>query len=233
MPGFTMALGVAAVPAVSASFESRNHERLSSLLNSIFKYTSIIALGGGMYLSLTAVYLLSVLYGNSNSDIVMGTVTLVEYYGFTMFFYCLAGLSAFAVQAVGKAKAGIPAIINSAVLRIGINYFLVSDENINVYGTVVSGAVGYFVILVCNMIILKKETCIRYDKLNIIFKPVFCSLLSYFFTKAVFCSVFTDMGDILNLLVISAIFVVFFTGLLILSKTIKFSEIKFLKYCKK
>lgn len=233
IPGLTMALGVAAVPAISASYESGNRERLSSLLNSIFKYTSIISLAGGVYLSLTAEYLLSFLYGNSNSDIVIGIVRLVEYYGFTMLFYCLAGLSAFAVQAVGKAKSGIPAIIVSAVLRIGINYFLVSDESINIYGTVASGTAGYLVILVCNMVILRRSAGVKYDKINIFMKPVFCSLLSYFFTKAVFCSVFIDMGDVINLITISAIFVIILTILLILSKTIEFSEIKFLKYCKK
>lgn len=233
IPGFTMALGVAAVPALSASYESRNRERLSSLLNSIFKYTSIIALGGGAYLSLTAEYLLSFLYGNSNSDIVMGTVQLVKYYGFTMLFYSLAGLSVFAVQAVGKAKSGIPAIIASAVLRIGINYFLVSDENINIYGTVVSGAAGYLLILICNMVILKHSADVKYDKMNIFMKPIFCSILSYFFAKAVFGSIFTDMGDVLNLITLSAIFVIILTIMLVLSKTIEFSEIKFLNYCKK
>lgn len=233
IPGFTMALGVAAVPAISASFEEGNRERLTSLVNSIFKYTSIIAFGGGVYLSLSAKNLLSVLYSASNSDIVIGTVPLVKYYGFTMLFYCLAGISVFSIQAVGKAKAGIPAIIVSAILRIGINYYFVSDANINIYGTVASGAAGYLVILVCNMIILKKQTGVKYENLNIFFKPAFCSGVSYIITKMIFESIFTDMGDILNLAVISAVFVVIFTGLLILSKTIKFSEIKFLKYCKK
>lgn len=233
IPGFTMALGVAAVPAISASYESGNKERMNVLLNSIFKYTSIIALAGGVYLSLTANNLLSVLYGNSNSDIVIGTVQLVEYYGFTMLFYCLAGVSVFAIQAVGKAKAGIPAIIISAVLRIGINCLFVSKSDINIYGTVLSGAVGYFVIMVCNMMIFKKHTGVKYDNLNIILKPAVCSLFSYFFTKMIFASIFTDMGDILNLAVISALFVTMLTTFLILSGTIRFSEIKFLKYCKK
>ncbi len=233
IPGFTMALGVAAVPAISASFEEGNRERLASLVNSIFKYTSIIAFGGGVYLSLTAMHLLSVLYSASNSDIVIGTSQLVKYYGFTMLFYCLAGISVFSIQAVGKAKAGIPAIIVSAMLRIGINYYFVSDANINIYGTVASGAAGYLVILVCNMIIFKKQTGVKYENSNIFLKPAFCSAVSYIITKMIFESIFTDMGDILNLAVISAVFVVIFTGLLILSKTIKFSEIKFLKYCKK
>lgn len=232
IPGLTMALGVAAVPALSADFENNNLQKFSSLVNSIFKYTAIIAAGGGLYLSLTAESVLSILYSSSNYDIVIGTVKLVEYYGYTMLFYCLAGISVFAIQAIGCAKAGIPAAVASAFIRVAINYFLVSDSRINIYGTVVSGAAGYFVVLICNMIILKRHTGIKYDKFNMILKPFVCALFSYIFTKMMFTSIFGDVGALLNFIVLSVIFVAMFTFLLILSKTIEFSEIKFLKYCK-
>jgi len=82
------------------------------------------------------------------------------------------------------------------------------------------------------MIILKRHKGMKYDKLNIILKPLVCALFSYAFTKMMLDSVFGDMGALLNFVVLSVIFVVIFTILLILSKTIAFSEIKFLKYCK-
>lgn len=49
-----MALGVAAVPALTAAYESGRRVYLSSLINSIFKYTSLIAFAGGFYLALNA-----------------------------------------------------------------------------------------------------------------------------------------------------------------------------------
>ena len=95
LPGLTMALGVAAVPAISAAFESHNRERLSLLSNSIFKYTSILAFGGGFYLSLISPFMLNVLYGSNNPDIVIGCSRLVYFFGFTMVFYCLSGVSVY------------------------------------------------------------------------------------------------------------------------------------------
>lgn len=55
-------------------------------------------------MSLAAPNILNILYNSSNYDIVIGCGNLVYYFGFTMIFYCLAGVSVFAVQAIGCAK---------------------------------------------------------------------------------------------------------------------------------
>lgn len=233
IPGFTMALGVAAVPAISASFELKNTERLSSLSNSIFKYTSVIAFGCGFYLSVAAPYILNILYNSSNIDIVYGCQNLVKYFGFTVIFYCLSGTAIYAVQAIGCAKKSIPSFVISAILRVLINYWLVSNAHYNLYGTVISGAVGYAVILVSNLYIFKKYSGINYKSSMIIFKPLLCSVLSYFATKIFFDSFFVIDNIFIGFVTISALYFIMLTFLLLLSKTIGFSELKFLYDCKK
>lgn len=233
LPGLTMALGVAAVPALSAAFEAHKRERLSSLSNSIFKYTSVIAFGGGFYLSLTAPFILEILYGSSNADIVAGSSRLIYYFGFTMIFYCLASVSVYAVQAIGFAKKSIPSFIISAAVRIGINYLLVSDYRYNLYGTVISGAVGYLVITVSNLYIFKKYADIKYKYSDFLFKPLLCSAAAFFGANAVAGSVFGNYGTVLNFVILSITFIILFTFMCIMSKLITFSEIKFMQISKK
>ncbi len=233
IPGFTMALGVAAVPAISASYEMNNKERLESLSNSIFKYTSVIAFGCGFYMSVCAPYILEVLYNSSNKDVVFGCENLVKYFGFTEIFYCLSGTAIYAVQAIGCAKKSIPSFVVSAFLRVLINCFMVSNAKYNLYGAVISGAVGYAVILVSNLYIFKKYSNINYKLNIIIFKPLVCSLLSYFLTKFLFNSFFVIDNIFICFIAISFIYFLVFTFLLFLSKTIGFSELKFFYSCKK
>lgn len=233
LPGLTMALGVAAVPALSAAFESHNRERLSSLSNSIFKYTSVIAFGGGFYLSLTAGHILDILYGSSNSDISLGSSRLVYYFGFTMIFYCMASVAVYAVQAIGYAKKSIPSFIISAAVRIGINYLLVSDYRYNLYGTVISGAVGYLIISISNLYIFKKYSDVKYKYSDLLIKPLFCSAAAFFGSNAVMNSIFGDNGTMLNFVVLSGVYFLLFTLMCILSKLITFSEIKFMQINKK
>ncbi len=233
LPGLTMALGVAAVPAISAAFEAGDSRRLSNLSNSIFKYTSLIAFGGGFYLSLVAPYAMGLLYKTSNYDIVIGSSNLVFSFGFVMFIYCLAGLSVFSVQAIGCAKKGIPFLVLSAAVRIAVNFLLVSDYRINLYGTVVSGAAGYLVILISNLIIFSRYSGVSFKVSLLFFKPLLCCSVSFAAAKIIFSSLFDEAGDLFNFTVLSGIYIFMFTIMTLLSKTITFSEIKILQYSKK
>lgn len=233
VPGFTMALGVAAVPAITSAYASGDKAHISSLINSIFKYTSIVAFAGGFFLSLNARYMLEILYGNSNYDIVLGCTDIVRFYGFTMILFCLSGASVFCVQSIGCASKSIPSFIVAAVIRVALNFILVSDYRINIYGAAVSDSVAYVIILVANMYVLAKNSGVKYSLFKIIVKPLFCAAASYFITVFTYNSLFDFKSPISIFVVLSIINISCFTLLAILSKTVEFSELKTLQHCKK
>ncbi len=230
IPGFTMALGVAAVPALSCAFEDENRQRLSALANSIFKYTAILSIGGGVYLSLAASDMLSILYKASNYDIVIGCTGLIRFMGFTMLLYSLSGAAVFAVQAIGFASKSIPALIVSGIIRVALCAALVSDPRFNILGAAIADAVSYAVILVSNLYIFRKYSGVKYNYLQMLIKPAVCSFAAFFGAKIIYSAVFTSSGNLLNFLVITALFGILFTVGIVLSKTINFSEFKILRY---
>ncbi len=232
-PGFTMALGVAAVPALTSAYESGRHVYLSSLVNSIFKYTSLIAFAGGFYLALHSRSLLAVLYGSSNYDIVIGCVDLVRLYGYTMIFFCLSGAVVFSVQAIGCASKSIPSFIAAAVIRVALNFLLVSDAHFNIYGAAFSDIIAYAVILVCNMRIISKYAGVKYDLVKMIVKPVLCSAAAYILASCTYSALFDFQNDFAVLVASSMIYAVILTFLIIVSKTVELSELKILQHCKK
>jgi stage V sporulation protein B len=230
VPGFTMALGVAAVPALSAAFEDSDKSRLSVLANSIFKYTAILSIGGGAYLSLVAENLLALFYQNSNYDIVLGCTGLIKFMGFTMLLYSLSGTAVFAVQAIGCASKSIPALIASGILRVFLCAALVSNARYNIFGAAVADAAAYLIILISNLYIFGKYSGIKYQFSQMLLKPALCSLAAFFGSRMIFSALFDFQGNLLKFLVFSTVFGVIFTAGLILSKTIKFSEFKILQY---
>lgn len=232
-PGFTMALGVAAVPALTAAYESGRRVYLSSLTNSIFKYTSLIAFGGGFYLALNARSILEILYGASNYDIVIGCTNLVRIYGFTMIFFCLTGAVVFSVQSIGRASKSIPSFIAAAVIRVVLNYFLVSDVRFNIYGAAFSDIVAYTVILVCNMRIISKYAGVKYGFVKMIFKPLICSAASYALSVFTYNAVFDFESRFAAFVALSIIYALILTLLIIMSKTVEISELKILQHYKK
>ncbi|MGN0521017.1 MAG: oligosaccharide flippase family protein, partial [Eubacterium sp.] len=137
IPSMAMALGVTAVPAVSSAYESGS-QRFSSLLTSIFKYTIILAVGGGAFLALFSRDILSLFYSGGNSDIVDGGAKLLYLFGITSLPCAAASTSVFCVQSLGYSKQTIMPFAFSAVIRALINYLLVSNSEINILGGAVS-----------------------------------------------------------------------------------------------
>lgn len=228
IPGIVMALGVAAVPAVSSAYESSS-ERFSTLLTSIFKYTSILAVSGGAVLALFHNEILSMFYSSSNADIVSGASNMLFLFGTTVMPCCVASTSVFCAQSLGFSKQTIAPLCVSAVLRVVINYFLISDVRINILGTAFSNFVGFLVITIWNMIIIKSKTKARFSVVDIFLKPTVCGAITYFLTDAVRSSLFYGMSQWLSFSLSLSVFVIALIILLFLFKCISVSDIKQIK----
>lgn len=233
VPGITMAIGVAAVPAVTGAYESKNSGALSLLSNSIFKYCAIIGFGGSAYLFIISPCLLNVLYGSSNYDIVLSCATLARAMSLSVFIYCLAGTVVFAVQAINRAKSTIFIFTFSGIIRILLNFLLVSQARFNLYGAVISGAAGYAFILAAGLYVYKKYANVKYNTAQIFIKPAICAAVAGAAGKFASDGILPAENNLLYFMFFSAVFAIIFVVLLILSKSLEINELKFLQYCKK
>lgn len=178
VPAIVMVLGVTAVPAVSTAYENSNG-KFSSLLTSIFKYAVVLSVAGGLILSVFSKEILSVFYSNSNSDIVDNGSFLLKIMGIFILPCALATVTVYTTQALGFAKSTIPAFIISCVLRLAINFAFIPDSKYNVLAAAISNAAGFLVVVVMNLITIRKKTNARFSCLGIFIKPVICGIITY------------------------------------------------------
>lgn len=172
VPGVTMALGVCAVPAISRAFEIDDIKKCNSLVTSIFKYTSMLSSLGGLVLAFCSNEIMTLLYGNSSMDVVVGATDLVKAFAYTVPFYSLAGLSVFVLQAVGMPQKSIIAYIVSGIVRVVLNYILIINEKFLLIGAVISGAIGYLIMTIINVYIANKYAKIKLNFLWVFVLPV-------------------------------------------------------------
>ena len=225
IPGITMALGVCAVPAVSAAAEGDNKERLSALINDIYKYTVLLSVLGGVLLALNSRKVLDIFYASSSPDIPIGCEKLVAAFSLTVPIYCLAGSAVFCVQAVGKAQKSIAPYIVSGAVRSFLNILLVKNEKYLLFGAVISGAVGYFIMAVWNILIVKKFTKTKFSLKNVFIKPTIIALILYFVISNLTKLVEIYENPLINLLIDFTICIVLFCMLCFLFKSLKFDDI--------
>lgn len=228
IPAVVMALGVTAVPAVSAAYESSNG-RFSSLMTSILKYTVVISSAGGMALALFSKDILNIFYGSGNSDIASGAERLLFYFGVTMLPCCVASTGVFCVQSLGYSKNIIAPFALSALVRAVINYLLIRNEQINIAGSVVSNFAGFLIITVWCLIIIHKKTNYSVNIFEIFIKPIICTSITYFAVKFTRDGFFTGASNIAVFLFCAGLCIIILLFMLILFKTISVQELKSFK----
>lgn len=201
IPSITMALGVASVPAISRAFEQGSRERFEALVNSIYKYTMLLSVIGGIILYSCADDILNLLYGKSSPDIAASTVDLVKALSLTAFLYSLAGTAVFSVQAVGLAKKSILPYAVSGIIRVALNVLLVGNGKYILYGAVISGAVGYAVLSGWCIAIVCKNTKTRISFIKIFALPVLAGIATLFVYKHMNLYLIGINSSIVNIIV--------------------------------
>ncbi len=179
IPSIVMVLGVTAVPTLSNAYES-SAVRFSSLLTSIFKYACILSVIGGLVLALFSSEILSIFYLDSHSDIVENGSKILSLMGMTILPCALATTTVYSTQALGFAKSTIPCFAISCAVRLIINYFFVSNEKYNIIGAVISNFVGFLIIVIMNIVTIRKKTNAKINLFEVFAKPVFCGIVTYF-----------------------------------------------------
>lgn len=232
VPGVTMALGVCAVPAISNAFEQKDFKRLKTLLDSIIKYTVMLSTFAGVFIAVESNSILNLFY-SSSQDMVAGCNHLVKMFGVTVWSYCLAGVSVFCVQAVGKPQKSIAPYVLSGVVRVLLNLLLVSDENVMLYGCVISGFVGYIIIAVWNFVVFVKTSCISLDCCRCFVRPSICVALTLVLYKLLIAIIVLSHSAIVVFLIKFAIFSIIYVLLSIIFKNLEIIEIFYvIKYKK-
>lgn len=233
IPGITMALGVSAVPAISSAIELKNHKKLNSLINSIYKYTVLLSLLGGFILAAFSKDILTLFYSSSSQDIIIGCDSLVKYFALTVVTYSLAGTAVFCVQAVGHPEKSILPYVVSGFVRIVLNLVLVQNEKFILIGSVISGAVGYFIMAVWNICIAEKYSKTKFKFTDVIIKPFAVMGLSYFLCNLFILNQNFSDNTFYNLLIKAVISVVIFCILCFAFRVVGLKDLFVTIKCKK
>ncbi len=222
VPAIVMVLGVTAVPAVSTAYENSSG-KFSSLLTSIFKYAVVLSIAGGLLLSAFSKEILSIFYSNSNADIVDNGSLLLKAMGIFILPCSLATVTVYSTQALGFAKSTIPAFIISCVVRLALNFAIVPNTKYNVMGAAISNCAGFLIVVIMNLITIRKKTNARISYFEIFIKPVFCGLITYVAVSYAKLNMSITFSRLIILLAICPIIYLF---LLVVTKTISLNPRK-------
>ncbi len=173
-------LTISVVPAVTAAIVRREHDAATKISEDSMRIAAVMSLPMGAGLAVLARPIMGVIYPGSHA--VGGS--LLALLGLASIFVCMVLMENAVLQATGHELLPMISMIVGGVVKVVINYFLVADRAVNIYGAPIGTLVSYVVMAVMNFVFM----CVVLDEnprlRNILIRPAVCTAVMSAFAWA-------------------------------------------------
>lgn len=170
---FITPLTIAIVPEISGAIAKGANAAARKTSEDSMRISAVISLPMGVGLTVLAYPIMNVLYPNSNA----AGPGLLAIMGAASFFVCTVLMENAILQASGHEKLTMVTMISGGLVKIIVNWFLVAQRSINIYGAPVGTLVSYVVMALMNYIFICIALKHRPKLLRIFARPLAASVL--------------------------------------------------------
>ncbi len=174
LPTITSVIGVSALPIMTTAYSAGNRAESKQTMESVLRITCLLAMPAGFGISAVSEGILNLLYPSKPIGAAIASAPLTIL-GFAVVFSGLSLPLTNLLQAVGKERIPVINLSIGALLKVGLNYWLVGEQGINIVGAAISTLVCYGYICVADYICLVKTTNIHPNIIKVFIKPLIAS----------------------------------------------------------
>jgi len=165
------AVATAVIPAISAGVAKRAFRDVNIKINVALRVTMIISIPAAVGIGVLGNQILEMLYPKySDGGILLqvGSISII--------FLALSQIATGILQGLGKVYVPAANALIGAIIKIPLNYFLISIPKINVVGAVISTIACYAVASLLNFMALRRAARAKTDYVGVILKPLAASV---------------------------------------------------------
>lgn len=170
---FITPLTIAIVPAISAAHAKKHRSEAAKISEDSMRISAALSMPMGVGLTVLSRPIMNVLYPNSNA----AGPGLLAIMGIASFFVCIVLMENAILQASGREKLTMLTMITGGLVKIGVNWLLVAQRPINIYGAPVGTLVSYIVMAAMNYAFMSRTLEDRPRLVKIFSGPLLASLL--------------------------------------------------------
>lgn len=168
---FITPVSVAVVPVIAASIAKNRSGETKTTIESCMRITNLLALPMAIGLCVLSEPIFNVLYPNSNEN----GPALLSILGIASYFVCCYTITNGVLQSSGHEKLALASLPIGGLIKIGVNYILVGNPDINIIGAPVGTLICYVVITLMNLIFISAKLPEKPDFLKITVRPLLCA----------------------------------------------------------
>ena len=170
---FITPLTISIVPAISGAIAKGARRDAAKVSEDSMRISSFLAIPMGVGLAVLADPIMKVLYPGSH----LAGAGLLRIMGAASFFVCLVLMENAILQASGKEKLTMVTLIVGGLIKIAVNWFLVAQRDVNIYGAPVGTLCSYVAMAAMDYIFMWRTLDDRPRLLKVFAAPVAASAL--------------------------------------------------------
>ena len=170
---FITPLTISIVPAISGALARRDRGTAATVSEDSMRISAVVSIPMGVGLAVLADPIMKVLYPGSH----LAGPGLLRVMGIASFFVCIVLMENAILQASGREKLTMLTLISGGVVKIVINWFLVAQRPINIYGAPIGTLVSYCSMALMNYLFMCRTLDHRPRLLRIFTGPLVSSAL--------------------------------------------------------
>lgn len=205
VPAITSVLGVSALPVLATAWTKKDKVLLKRNIESPLKLTALISMPIGMGFVFFGDQIMGLIYSTTASVEIGGTI--LQIYGFAAIF---AGISIPMTSMLQSVKKELFAFINiavGAVIKVAVNYFLVSIPSINIKGAAIGTLACFAYVFIAHFITLIIATGVKPNVWRTILKPLISAVACGLSTVVLDLSAMGKIGTVLEIGVAAVVYV--------------------------
>ena len=170
---FITPLTISIVPAISGAIAKGARRDAAKVSEDSMRISSFLAIPMGVGLAVLADPIMKVLYPGSH----LAGAGLLRIMGAASFFVCLVLMENAILQASGKEKLTMVTLIVGGLIKIAVNWFLVAQWDVNIYGAPVGTLCSYVAMAAMDYVFMWRTLDDRPRLLKVFAAPVAASAL--------------------------------------------------------
>jgi len=172
-PTIITAITIAIVPAIVSELTKHDGKAAGRITNSSLRVSSVLAMPMAAGLSVLSYPIMNVLYQGSNE----AGVGLLAIMGIDSFFVCMALVTNSVLQAYGGERYPVYSMVAGGVVKIAVNWFLVSIPDLNIYGAPIGTFCCYFVMCIMNYFFMRRSMQGKVSIKSVLVRPFISTVL--------------------------------------------------------
>ncbi|MGI6013382.1 MAG: putative polysaccharide biosynthesis protein [Oscillospiraceae bacterium] len=168
---FVTPLTISIVPAITSTLTAKRRTEAKNITESSLRIATILALPMAVGMCALSYPIMRVLYPTSAEQ----GPALLAVMGLASFFVCMVLMTTAVLQAYGKERLPVYTLLSGAVLKIILNWVLIGNPNIGIYGAPISTIVCNAFMCVMNYIFIIQKANALISLKNILLRPLISS----------------------------------------------------------